>query len=323
MANVFITYQLPEAAQKLLEAAGHTVTMRPEESLISPDELALALGSADAVITLLTDKIDAGMAEKAGTQLKVIANYAVGYDNLDVPALQARGITVTNTPEVLTEAVAEHAIALLISVARRIVESDTFLRTGKYQGWRPMLLLGTGLTTKTLGIIGLGRIGTDVAQRAKFGLGMNIVYNDLKPNPEFEQKFGATYYAKLEDLLPRVDAISIHVPLLEATKHLINAERLSLMRPSALVINTSRGPVVDEKALVAALQNKQIGGAGLDVFEEEPKLAPGLAELQNVVITPHTASATIEARSAMAELAAKNVIAVLAGEAPITPIKPA
>ncbi|MEX1997591.1 MAG: D-glycerate dehydrogenase [Candidatus Andersenbacteria bacterium] len=321
MAKVFISYKLPVIAQQRLEQAGHSVVVREEETLVSREELVTAVQEYEALLLLLTDKVDQPLLAQAGPQLKVIANYAVGFDNIDVAAAQARGIAVTNTPEVLTEAVAEHTVTLLAALARRIVESDSFLRMGKYHGWRPELLLGTGLDNKVLGIVGLGRIGVEVARRAQFGFGMKIAYNDLKPNADFEREFAATYYEHLDDLLPAVDAVSLHVPLLPATRHLINQERLALMKPTALLVNTARGPVVDEAALVAALQNQTIGGAALDVFEQEPELTPGLVELPNVVLTPHTASATIEARAAMAELAADNIIAVLAGKTALTPVK--
>ena len=321
MARVYITYIIPEAGQKMLEEAGHEVTVREDEDLISRKDIIDALQEYEAVLPLLTDKLGAEEIAEAGDQLKVIANYAVGYDNIDVAAAAARGIVVTNTPDVLTTAVAEHTVTLLLAIAKRIVEADTFTREGKYIGWRPQLLLGTELAGKTLGIVGLGRIGTEVAKRVHQGFDMKLAYNDLKPNDEFEQNFSARYYAKLDEMLPNVDAVTLHVPLLDATRHLINKERLGAMKEGALLVNTSRGPVIDEEALVSALQNKEIRGAALDVFEDEPKLKPGLADLPNVILTPHIASGTLETRSAMAELAAKNIIAVLAGQEPPTPVK--
>lgn len=322
MSKVFITYTIPEAGADLLREAGHEVVMRSEETLITREQLIEALQTYDAVLPLLTDKLGAEELAEAGDQLKVIANYAVGFDNIDVAAANEKGIVVTNTPDVLTDAVAEHAMALLSALARRVVEADGFTRAGKYEGWRPMLLLGTGLTDKTLGIVGLGRIGTEVARRAKHGFGMKIAYNDLQPNADFEGEFDATYFEKLDDMLPQIDAVSLHVPLLDATRHLINADRLTAMKDTALLLNTSRGPVVDEEALVIALRDGHIRGAALDVFEDEPALKPGLAELPNVIITPHIASATEEARGAMATLAAQNIVAVLAGEEPPTPVRP-
>ena len=322
MAKVFVTYQIPESGIALLEEAGYEVTVREEEELISHEDLIAALKEYDAVLPLLTEQLDAETINQAGGQLKVIANYAVGYDNIDVKTAAGKGIVVTNTPGVLTEAVGEHTITLLASIARRIVEADAFTRAGKYTGWRPMLLLGSALNGKTLGVVGSGRIGSEVAKRAQGGFAMNIAYNDIKPNPDFEAATGATFYEKLDDMLPEVDAVTLHVPLLDATRHLMNAERLAAMKDTALLVNTSRGPVIDEAALVEALQAKQIAGAAIDVFEDEPTLKPGLTELDNVILTPHTASGTIETRSAMSELAAKNIIAVLAGETPPTPVEP-
>ncbi|NIT03512.1 D-glycerate dehydrogenase, partial [Candidatus Saccharibacteria bacterium] len=214
---------------------------------------------------------------------------AVGYDNIDVPAATKRGIMVTNTPGVLTEAVAEHTFALLLAIARRIVESDQFTRAGKYKGWEPMLLLGTELEGKTLGVVGLGRIGARVAQMAARGMGMKVIYYDIKRNPSFERELEVRFYKNLSSLLGEADFVSLHVPLLPTTRHLIGAKELKTMKKSAYLINTSRGPVVDERALVKALKGGWIRGAALDVYEEEPKLAPGLAKLDNVVLAPHTA----------------------------------
>lgn len=319
--KVFVTYQIPEAGVSKLKEAGHEVVVREEESLISREELVTALKEYDAVLSLLTDKIGAEELAEAGEQLKVIANYAVGFDNIDAKAAAERGIVVTNTPGVLTEAVVGHTIALMTSLARRIVEADQFVRDGKYKGWRPMLLLGTELQGKVLGIVGLGRIGSGVGKQAQAGLSMQVAYSDLRQNAEFEQETGAKFYPELDAMLPEVDVLSLHVPLVEATRHLINKERLGMMKETSLLINTSRGAVIDEAALVTALRNKEITGAALDVFENEPELAPGLAELPNVILTPHTASATQETRSAMSELAADNIIAVLAGKEAVTPVK--
>lgn len=219
-----------------------------------------------------------------------------------------------NTPGVLNGAVAEHAIALMFAVAKRIPEADRFTRAGKYKGWEPELLLGTELSGKTLGILGLGRIGAGVAKRAK-AMEMKVLYYDVKRNEAFEKELGASF-ASVEDLLAGSDVVSIHVPLLPSTRRLIDAKKLRMMRKGAILINTSRGPVIDEKALVAALKARRIGGAGLDVYENEPRLAPGLAKLQNAVLTPHTASATVETRDQMSRLAAQAIIDALAGKTP-------
>lgn len=314
MAKIFVTRKIPEAGIELLKNQGHEVIVSEKAGVLTKTELLASLRGKnyDAVICLLTDKIDAEVFDTSPST-RIFANYAVGYDNVDIAEAKKRNIIITNTPGVLTNAVAEHAFALLLAVAKRITESDRFLRAGKYDGWAPLLLLGTELTGKTLGIVGLGRIGSRLAQYAR-AFDLRVLYYDVAANSDFEKLTGARFVDNMDELLKVSDFVSIHVPLLPATKHLINADRLKLMKSSAILINTSRGPVIDEAALVDALKNKIIRGAGLDVFEREPELAPGLAELDNVVITPHTASATEEARSAMSELVAKNILAVLDGE---------
>lgn len=316
MAHIFVTRRIPESGIDLLRAKGHTVTVSSKEGVLTKQELISELKNNpyDAVLCLLTDKID-GDVMSAAPSVKIFANYAVGFDNLDRAAAKDRGVLLSNTPGVLTEAVAEHAIALMMAAARRVPESDQFMRAGKYGGWDPLLLMGTELKGKTLGIVGLGRIGSRVAEIAMRGFGMSVFYYDVKRNEQFEKDLGASYSSHAEEVLRAADVISIHVPLLPETKHLVNADRLALMKKTAIVINTSRGPIVDEAALVVALKNKTIAAAGLDVFENEPALAPGLAELPNVVLTPHTASATIEAREAMSKLAAENILAALEGTA--------
>ena len=319
-AIVAVTRKIPEAGLALLQAK-FEVRLNKKDGVLTGSELKKLVKGADGVLALLTDRIDDSLLAASGKQLKIVANYAVGFDNIDLAAAKKRKVIVTNTPGVLTEAVAEHAITLLMSVARRIVESDKFTRAGRYEGWEPELLLGPELAGKTLGILGLGRIGSRVAELAALGLRMKIIYYDNgNRNRELEQKLGAQAVS-MRKVITASDAISIHVPLLPATRHLIGKSELGSMKPGAIVINTSRGPVVDEKALAAALKNKVIWGAGLDVFEFEPKISPELLKLDNVVMTPHTASATIEARDAMATLAAKNIIAVLEGRPPLTPVK--
>ncbi|MEK7090583.1 MAG: D-glycerate dehydrogenase, partial [Patescibacteria group bacterium] len=259
--------------------------------------------------------------DAAGPQCKIFANYAVGYDNVDIKAAADRNILITNTPGVLTNTVAEHAFALMLGLAHRICESDRFTRAGKYVGWAPMLLLGNDLSGKTIGIVGLGRIGSRVAHHAVSGFDAKVIYHDVKRNEDFEKEFGASYKEQIDDLLREADFVSIHVPLLDSTRHLINAERLRMMKPSAYLVNTSRGPIVDEAALVEALKANIIRGAALDVFENEPAFAPGLTDLENVILTPHTASATEETRQAMSELAARNIISALAGNEPPNLVK--
>lgn len=320
MLKIFVTRQIPESGISLLKEKGYEVSVSPFDRVLTREELLESVKGVDAILSLLTDKMDAEVMDTAGKQLKIIANYAVGYDNIDVKAANERGIITTNTPDVLTESVAEHAIALMFSLAHRIVESDQFMRDGKYIGWAPLLFLGNDLVGKTLGLVGLGRIGAAVAQRMHDGFNMKIVYYDARRNEELEKKFNLEFM-DLEILLKTADIISIHVPLLPTTKHLIGEAQLKMMKPTAYLLNTSRGPVIDEQALVGALKNGTIKGAALDVYENEPKMASGLAELPNTVLTPHTASATVETRSAMSDLAAKNIIAVLSGVEPPTPIK--
>lgn len=317
--KVFITRKIPNSGIDLLRKYCE-VKLYPQDNVISRKELLAGVKWCDALLCLLTDKVDKQIID-ANPKLKIISNYAVGFDNIDVQYATVKRIPVTNTPGVLTDAVAEHAIALMLAVTKRIAEADRFTRSGKYKGWEPLLLLGTELKGKTLGIVGLGRIGSGVAHRAQQGLDMNIIYTDIQKNKEFEKEFSATFYP-LPELLKRADIISIHVPLLPSTHHLIGAKELATMKKTAYLINTSRGPVIDERALVQALQKKQITGAGLDVYEFEPKLMLGLTKLENVVLTPHTASATIEARSAMSKLAAKNILNVLHGEKAQATINP-
>jgi lactate dehydrogenase-like 2-hydroxyacid dehydrogenase len=253
--------------------------------------------------------------------LKIIANYAVGYDNIDVKAATAKGIVVTNTPGVLTDSTADMAWALLFSITRRIVEGDRLTRAGKFTGWAPMLLLGGDLVGKTLGIIGAGRIGTAMAMRSR-GWNMRILYTTQSSrNAVLEETLGAKR-VDLETLLKESDFISLHTPLSEKTRHLIGSREFSIMKRTAYLINTGRGAVIDEVALVNALRNKQIAGAGLDVYEEEPKLKPGLAELDNVVLTPHLGSATVETRTKMSLMVAENIIAVLNKQKPKNCINP-
>lgn len=297
--KVFITSKIPEEGINLLQKEGYAIEFGP---------LKKAKG-ANALLCLLTDTIDANMMDYIGPQLKVISNLAVGLDNIDVHEAIKRGITFTNTPGVLTEAVAEHTVALLLAVSRRIVEADEFVRAKKYKGWKIDLLLGQELQGKTAGIVGYGRIGSRVADILEKGFRMKIIYHDERRN-EIAEKNNATYVS-FKDLLKLSDAVTLHVPLLPATRHLIGEKEFQLMKKTAYLINTARGAVVDEKALVYALKEKRIAGAGIDVFEHEPKIEAGLLKAENAVLTPHIASASKEARIAMAELAAKNIIFAL------------
>jgi len=316
MAKIFVTRQIPEAGIKLLQEKGYEVEVFSRDEVIPREELLASVKGRDAVLCLLTDKMNAEVFEAAGPQLKVAANYAVGFDNINLEDAKKHNVFTTNTPDVLTETVAEHAFGLILSIAQRITEGDRFTRAGKYKGWAPMLMLGNDVSHKTLGVLGLGRIGSRVAHHGARGFDMNVIYYDVKRNEAFEKEYGAEFVADPEELLKRADFISVHVPLLPTTKHLINAERLKMMKPTAYLVNTSRGPVIDEAALADALKNKVIRGAGLDVFENEPQLAPGLAELENVILTPHAASATEETRAKMSEVAALNIIDALEGGRP-------
>ncbi len=312
--KIFVTQPIPQAGLEVLRRAYPNFQMNPEERVLSRTELLEQIKGCDAILTLLTDKIDGEALDAAGPQLRVVANMAVGYDNIDLTAATARGVMATNTPGVLTDATADHAWALLFAMARRIPESEKFLRAGKFKSWGPLLFLGGDITGRTLGIIGAGRIGHAVAMKSR-GFNMRVLYADEVHNAKLEQEIGARKVS-VEELLRESDYVSVHVPLLPSTKHLINAQSLRLMKKTAYLINTSRGPVVDEAALAEALKSGVIAGAALDVFENEPLVHPELLKLDNIVLTPHTASATIETRSKMATMAAENLIAALAGQKP-------
>jgi glyoxylate reductase len=318
---VFVTRRIPDEGIHLLEEQGYTVKIYSKDQVIPRGELLKQVKGVDALLPLLTDKIDEDVLKAAGPSLKIIANYAVGFDNIDLEAAKKHNIPVTNAPAPeVSESVAEHTIALMLGLAHRVVESDVFARSGKYSGWSPNLFIGTDLRNKTLGIIGLGRIGYAVGRRAVLGLGMRCLYTTPHRDPAFEKEVGGTF-VPLERLLRESDVISVHVPLLSSTHHLLSTEAFSLMKQTAFVINTSRGPIVDEKALLRALKTKRIAGAALDVFECEPSLDCDLKDhlslvaCPNTILTPHTASGTIEARQAMGRLAAQNIIAVLSGRA--------
>ncbi|MDO8425461.1 MAG: D-glycerate dehydrogenase [bacterium] len=323
MSTIYVTRAIPDEGLRLLRARRHEVIVNPEQRGITKDELIAALREhqPEALLCLLTDAIDSAVLAAGAPHLKIVANYAVGHDNIDLAAAKEHGIAVTNTPDVLTDAVAEHAVALMFALMRRVCEADRYAKAGRYKGWDPFLFLGPQIKGKTLGIVGLGSIGAAVAQRCVQGMGMRVIYNDPKTDAAFEHEHHAEFRA-LDDLLREADVVSIHVPLLPATHHLINEERIARMKPTAYLINTSRGPVVDEEALIDALAMKQLAGAALDVFECEPSIAClpedhlKLKAMPNVILTPHIASATIEARQAMSRIAAENILAVLAGKEP-------
>lgn len=317
--KVFVTRKLPEKALEIIRAECE-MEINPYDRIITREELIEGVKDKDGLLCLLTDKIDEEIIE-SGKNLRIIANYAVGYDNVDVKAATKRKIPVTNTPGVLTNTTADMAWALIFTIARRVTEADKFTKAGKYKSWGPMMFLGGDVYGKTLGIIGLGRIGKAVAKRAK-GFDMRVLYFDAFRADEKVEKEMNVQFTDLETLLKESDFVSIHVPLLPSTHHLIGKKELSMMKKTAYLINNSRGPVIDEKALVKALKDKKIAGAALDVFENEPELAPGLADLENAVLTPHISSASIETRTKMAIMAAENLLAGLKGIRPPNIVNP-
>lgn len=317
MPTIYVTRKIPELGLSMLREKGFTLDVSAKDGVLAKEELLGALKQKpyDGVLCLLTDTIN-GETFDAVPSAKIFANYAVGFNNIDVAEAKKRGITITNTPGALTNTVAEHTMALILAVAARIAEGDRLMRSGQWGGWGPMQLLGTDLMGKTLGVLGAGRIGSRLAYHCQKGFDMNVVYYDVKRNEAFEKETSARFCATPEEVLRDADVVSIHVPLLDSTKHLMNAERLKLMKPTAYLVNTSRGPVIDEVALVAALQAGTIAGAGLDVYENEPQTAPGLTDCENAVLTPHIASATEATRGDMARLAAENLIAFFEGKTP-------
>ncbi len=323
MPKIFVTRAIPDEGLSLLRESfgSENVVVFPHDRVIRRAELLEGVCGVDALLCILTDTIDDAVIEGAGPPLKIIANYAVGYNNIDVGAATARGIPVTNTPGVLTETTADLTWALLLATARRLGEGERFLRGGKWTGWGPMLLLGVDVYGKTLGIFGMGRIGQAVARRA-VGFDMRVIYTDTQPlPPETEQALGVTYVDKAT-LIAESDFISIHCPLLPETIHAFGEAEFKAMKSSAILINTARGPVVDEEALANALQDGQIRAAGLDVFEEEPQVHPKLLECENALLIPHLGSATKETRGKMAEIAARNIIARLNGQRPPNCVNP-
>jgi glyoxylate reductase len=286
------------------------------------DQLLAAIEGCDGVLTLLTDRVDDEFLDRAGARLKVVSNFAVGFDNVDVPACTARGVAVGNTPGVLTETTADLAFALLMAAARRVAEGDRYVRAGKWKTWGPMLLLGPDVHGSTIGIVGFGRIGQAMASRAR-GFGMRVLYHDLhRAEAAVEAEFGATFMP-LQELLPASDFVSLHVNLSEETRGLMNAERIAWMKPTAILVNTSRGPVVDQTALYDALRDGVIAGAALDVTDPEPLPADDpLLSLEQCLVVPHIASASRPTRGKMAEMAAANLLAGIRGEPLPTPVNP-
>jgi glyoxylate reductase len=313
--KVVVTAKLPDAVEqqavKMFDA-----TLNPTDTPMTREQLIEAAKTADALLPNVTDKIGADVLGAPGRRIKIVANFGVGFNNVDTVAAKAHGVVVTNTPEVLTDETADTAIALLLMAARRLPSGERMVRQGQWTGWRPMQHLGTKVTGKTLGIIGLGRIGRAVAKRAHDGFGMRVLYYD-PPVPMGEAKaFGAEARECVEDVLRESDFISLHAPAMPETRHMINAKSLALMPRHAILVNTARGDLVDEEALVEALKAGTIAGAGLDVFEQEPKIHPGLLTLDNVVLLPHLGSASTETRVAMGQRALSNLEAFFAGHPP-------
>ncbi|MBZ5558795.1 MAG: D-glycerate dehydrogenase [Acidobacteriia bacterium] len=310
--SVLVTRKLPSSVLDRLRAAA-TVDLYAGDAAIAPQELRARIADKDALVCLLTDAIDAGVMD-AAPSLKVIANVAVGYNNIDVAHARARGIVVTNTPDVLTESVADFTWALILAITRRLSEGERLLRRGAWKGWALDFMLGTELKGKRLGLVGLGRIGRAVAARAP-AFGMRVAYTSRR-----EATIANAEFMSFDRLLNTSDVVSLHVPLTEETRHLVDKKALARMKRSAYLINTARGPVVDEAALAWALQQHLLAGAALDVYENEPAVHPDLLGLENVLLVPHLGSGTTETRTAMADLAIDNVIAVLGGRAPLTPV---
>ena len=317
--KIVVTGRVPDAGLELLRSIeGSDVWAWLDDSVVPPEVRNEQLSNADAAVTLLTDRVDADFLA-AAPKLRIVANVAVGYNNIDVAACAERGVLVTNTPGVLTDATADLAMALVLMSTRRLGEAERLIRSETSWQWGMFMMLGTGLQGRRLGIVGMGGIGVALAQRAA-AFGMEVVYHNRSAvDIATETRLGARLVS-FEELVTTSDVVSLNCPYNEATHHLINADALAAMRPTAHLINTARGPIVDEAALVAALQNEVIAGAALDVFEHEPTVHPGLLELDNVVLIPHLGSATIETRTAMATTAASNVVAVLAGRLPINPV---
>ena len=311
MASVLLTRRIPSSVLSRLEQA-HEVDVHYGDARLARDELLRRAADKAAIITVFTDRIDAEFLDVA-SRLRVVANVGVGYDHIDVAAAKARGVAVTNTPDVLTEATAELTWALILAIARRVAEGDRLIRAGRWKGWAPDFMIGTELRGKQLGIVGAGRIGRAVAAKAP-AFGMTVAFAARGKGP---REPGTLSF---DELLVTSDVVSIHAPLTPDTRHLIDRKALVRMKRSALLVNTSRGPLVDEDALAWALGERLIAGAALDVFEREPEVHSALLTMENVVLVPHVGSATRETRTAMADLAVSNVLAVLAGKSPLTPV---
>lgn len=325
--RIFVTRKIPGNYLEKLKV-GNEVTISEFDRPLTQEELLDWSKGVDILLTLLTDRIDGDLMDAIGPQLKMISNYAVGFDNIDIKAATDRQIVVTNTPsDEVNEAVAEHTWAFIMALARRVVEADEFIRQegyfagkGGYKGWEPDIFLGPSVKGKTLGIIGLGRIGSMVAQRAK-GYNMTVLYNKHEPDPKAEAEMGIKF-ATMDELLSQSDFVSLHVPLTDQTRGMMNKEMLAKMKQGSYLVNTARGPVVDESDLVEALKSGKLAGAGLDVFESEPQISSELIAIPNVIMTPHIASATWEARNKMGEQAVGQILTILSGQKPENIVNP-
>jgi len=315
--KVFITYKIPNIAEKILREKGFTVSVNRSGKILTKEELIRKGKNADALITLLSDKIDREVIDNLN-KCRIIANYAVGYNNIDVEYAKSKGIVVANTPGILTDATADLTMALILACARRLPEGERFVREGKFEGWKPELLLGLDLKGKTLGIVGMGRIGFAVGQRAK-AFGMKVVYFNRTRKANAENELNAKKVS-LEKLMKMSDVVSLHLPLTAETRGIIDKNKLNLLKPTAILINTARGEVLDEKHLIKMLKRKKIFAAGFDVYTNEPNLNPALLELENAVLLPHVGSGTVETRNAMAELVARNVVSYFQRGKAVTPV---
>lgn len=320
MPRVYVCNQIPEIGILLLKKSGFQVDVNSSGKDLIDEGLKKIVGEYDAVLTFLTNKVDKEIIEFASKKLKVISNFTVGFDNLDIKAINTRGIAACNTPGVASESVAEHTFALILALNKKLLEQDRFVREGKFKRWDPTLFLSHQVWGQTIGIIGLGRIGTFVGQVASQGFRMQILYYDPKKAEDFELLTGAKYLS-IEEILKQADIVSLHIPLSENTKHMIGQKEFRLMKNSAILINTSRGPIIDESALVRSLEDNEIAGAGLDVYEHEPEITPALLKSSKVVLTPHTASGTFETREQMSRIAAQNIIDVFTGKEPLGLLK--
>ncbi len=321
MARVFVSRKFPGTQLERLVNSGNEVVVCEHDRPLTPEEFLEKSKGTDAVLSFLTDNIDGEVIEAVGPQIKIFSNYAVGFDNINVKDATDRNVLIANTPcDEVNEAVAEHAVSLMLALSRRIVEADESTKRGSYRGWEPNIFLGHALKSKTLGIIGLGRIGTMAAKRVK-GFDMRVLYNKRSPDPEAEKEFGIEF-ADLDSLYRESDFISIHVPLTEETRAMIGRDAIGKMKHGVILVNTARGPIVDEHALVDGLREGKVGGAGLDVFETEPNINPELIGMENVILTPHIASATHEAREKMGQLAVDAILKTFNGEKPENLVNP-